>query len=122
MLTADQLKAKDRESRSRVHPVEVPQWGMTVYVRRMSATDRDAFATEFKLAEQGGRPLRGWLAALCLCDEKGTPLFHVSQADEVGQMDGQAIELVTQAAMEFNGLTDKAIGQAEKNSEATPSV
>lgn len=122
MLTVDQIRAVDREIRSKVQAVEVKEWNnTTVYVRRITASERDAFGVEYEASKAGNRPFRGWLAALCLCDEKGNQLFHVAQAEELGNMDGGAIDRINQAAMEFNGLTEKAMDDAEKNSATTKS-
>lgn len=121
MLTAEQIRAANQQRRTQVQEVDVPEWGGKVYVRRLSADDRDALAAASKAHEQTGQPLRGWVAALCLSDDKGTPMFYAPQhSEELGAMDGAAIERIVNAAFEFNGLTEKAIADLEKNSATTP--
>lgn len=88
-------------------PVDVPEWGGTVYVRAMTGYERDAF--ELAMLGPDGkadkRNFRGRLAAACLCDTNGHALFEPRQAAELGATHAAALSRVFDVAAELNGFT-----------------
>lgn len=54
--------------------VEVPEWGVTVYLRTLRAKETDALAKRYG----GGLP-NAVLVALAVVDEKGDPLFTAEE-------------------------------------------
>lgn len=104
ILTADDLP---REA------VEVPEWGLTVWVRTISASQRDAF--EGALAKDQYLDVRARLAAYALCDEDGSPLFTEADIKALGMKSSAAISRIADVAMRLNAVTPKDLDAIEKN-------
>lgn len=116
-LTKDEvLKKQDARKWERV---DVPEWGGSVYVRVMTANERDYLSDRFKKSMQG---YRATIAAMCLCDENGIDLFSDATPEEIkalGEKSGQAIDRIVAVAQRLSGLTEESVKEAEKNSETT---
>lgn len=116
-LTKDEvLKKQDARKWERV---EVPEWGGAVYVRVMTANERDIISDMFKKSMRG---YRATLAAMTLCDENGIDLFDNATPEEIrllGEKSGQAIDRIVTVAQRLSGLTEESVKEAEKNSETT---
>lgn len=117
-LTKDQiLEANDLQNQ----PVQVPEWGGTVFVRSMTGADRDAFEASMVTINPDGsrvpdmRNLRSKLVALTLVDEAGNRLFDVADIPRLALKSAAALERVFEAAQRLNGLGAKAEEDAVKN-------
>lgn len=109
------LGADDLPSES----VEVPEWGVTVYVRSMTGRDRDMFEGQMvEMADQGKRMdnFRARLAVFCAVDEKGKRIFKDSDQATLGQKSGRALDRVFEVASRLNKLTESDIEDKKKNS------
>ncbi len=97
-------------------PVDVPEWGGRVFVRAMSGFERDAF--ELGMLGPDGkadkRNFRARLAAACLCDVNGHPLFTPADAVKLGAMHAAALSRVFDVAAELNGFTAGDVKELEK--------
>ena len=120
-LTKEQiLAAQDVEP----VPVEVPEWGGTVYVRPMSAGERDRW--EGELLERGEKRkesiaasvenLRAVFLAKCLCDETGKLLFGPEDIEALSAKSYKALDRAYEAAQSINGLSESDVKELEKNS------
>lgn len=100
-------------------PLEVPEWGCTVYVSSLSTRD---FNHLVKLMGGGDTPddLFARLVYLCACDSGGTRIFSEGDIPSIQDMDAEPVKRVALKAQEVNGFTDSAEALAEKNSEAIP--
>lgn len=91
-------------------PVDVPEWGVTVYVRAMDGVQRDELDEWFRSRprdESGASDQRGFRAmvvALCACDDAGVPLFTLADLDAIAAKSATAIERVFDAAARLNKL------------------
>lgn len=96
--------------------VEVPEWGGHVFVRMLTAGERD----EFEAAQQsGGNPhkdLRARLAAATVCDESGELLFTAQDVPALTAKAGRALDRIFAAAAKHNGITAADIEELRKNS------
>lgn len=102
------------------HPVDVPEWGGRVYVRELTARERDDFeagCVTLKGDKQTPnlRNYRGRLAALVLGDEGGNRLFADDDAGQLGDLPAAALDRVLDVARKVNGMTKEAQEEAEKN-------
>lgn len=99
-------------------PVAVPEWGGTVFVRAMTGFERDAF--ELAMLGPDGkadkRNFRGRLAAACLCDVNGHPLFTPGDGERLGALHAAALSRVFDVAAELNGFTAADAASLEKKS------
>ena len=104
ILAAEDLKSKR---------VEVPEWGGHVFVRQMTAGDRDKF--DAFIFEQSGASIRAWLVGMCAVDGEGKRMFTDDDLDALTGKNGEAMDCVFQAARKLNKLLTVDIEDAEKN-------
>lgn len=111
------LAAADRPQ----HTVEVPEWGGSVALRPLSVAGRDRFERRLDEVRQSGlgaRELHLELVAMSLCDADGQPLFE--GPEDLRDKHPEVIFRLFSAALDANGIVAKAVDNAEKNSDATP--
>jgi hypothetical protein len=96
--------------------------GEVVYVRRLKVAERDRFEHETrKESKTGFLNVRGRLVALTACDENGKRIFEDVDALELGRHpDSVMIDTIAEAAIRHNGMGEREIKGAEKNSDGTP--
>jgi hypothetical protein len=86
-LTRDQiLAAMDQQ----IEPVDVPEWGGTVYVRNLTGKARDQFeASRFRMvngkAELVHANTRAALLAVSICDAQGQLQFNQKDIELLGE-------------------------------------
>ena len=122
MLTRDDILAKDDLP---VERVSVPEWGGHVYVRTLSARERDAF--EAAQLIQGKRrvrldlqDVRARFAALVICDQHGKPLFTHHDIPKLTSKSAAALNRIYEAGQRLNGMTDEDFEELAKNSGTIP--
>lgn len=121
VLTKDMIiSAQDRK----VKEVDMTEyWGGTVYVRTLSAKEKDEFEAPAMLGkEEREKHLKAWrmkFAGQLLSDEKGNRLFSDPEVVLLAAKNFQAIDKIIAAGRELNGLNTEALEQAEKNLEQT---
>ena len=98
--------------------VEVPEWGITVYVRTMSARDRDALEFAAIAAREEGSTVdnvRARYAVACIVDEAGKRVFTDEDIALLGDKSGAALDRIYQAIAELNRIMPGDIEAAAKN-------
>ena len=110
ILAADDLRREE---------VEVPEWGGSVYVRMLTATEKTVFSGGLPDDDDVPDDLLAQLAALTLCDDAGERLFD-SDGDvaALGKKGFEPLERICEVAQRLNGVTAKAVETAAKNSES----
>jgi len=116
-LTRDEiLKADDIE----IEEVEVPEWGGSVYVRGLTAEQRDQY--EQSLIVRKGKKsdinlvnARARLVALTVVDENGDSLFTLADAEALGQKSAAALQRVFEVAQRLSGLTEEDVEELVGN-------
>lgn len=94
--------------------LEMPEWKGHVFVRPMTAGERDAFDL-LVTQRRGQAKIRAHIVSLCTVDAAGVRLFT---ADDVDALDGKASGPMTRIFMkarEINKLFIEDIADAEKN-------
>lgn len=107
----------------------VPEWGVTVYVRPLSASDRDAFDIEqFEAMDavraKGGKyvgQFRARLLVRALCDESGAALFTPADIPALDAKSAAVLDRLYVVAQRVNGLGSKEIEAIAGESAAAPS-
>jgi hypothetical protein len=96
MTIRDQIKAaEDRPEES----VEIPEWGVTLRIRGMSALDAAVLAND-----DGSDLYAQRLLSRCVCDESGTPVYPtVEDAAELMAKSLPIVHRLLQAARRVNG-------------------
>jgi hypothetical protein len=110
----------------KTEPVDVPEWGGTVYVRTMTGAERDLFESTLMKGEGKNRKvdsanIRARLSCLCLVDESGERLFSDDEAERLGKKSADVLDRVFSVAQRLNGLSEKDVEELAKNSAAAPS-
>lgn len=112
-LTADQILAAD--DRKPMEFVATPEWAngnanAGVWVRVLSAAQRDAFETTYaseaqKTDVEGARArMIAMLVMMCACDQRGTQLFTSHQIDALAEKAYEPLMRVFHAALAVNGM------------------
>lgn len=104
--------------------VEVPEWGVTVEVRGMSAADRTALID--RASDSGGKLntsiLYPAMVLACSYDpDTGERVFQPGDESAIGEKAGLAVERVVQAAMRASGLSEEAADTSGEGSSVSPS-
>lgn len=95
------LAAADRKTA----PLEVPEWGGTVYLRTLTGLERDALEAEItKNGGKVGKNFRARFCALVLADESGKRLFEDKDADALAEKSGAVLGRICEAAFKHNGI------------------
>lgn len=98
-------------------PVEVPEWGCTVYVRVMSGSERSDF--ENSIAGVGDNVdthnIKAKLLIRCLADEKGDRLFANEDTDAMGSKSSVVLDRLFSEAQKLNKLRQEDIDALAKN-------
>ena len=106
----------------RREPLDVPEWGGQVYVVALSGVERDSF----EQAVMDGRGangqvamtnVRGRLAAMTLCDEKGVRLFALGDMDALGAKSAAALDRVFEIAQKLSRIGGEDIEDLVGNSD-----
>ena len=110
---------------NKLQKVNVPEWGMDVFIRSFCGSERDAFEAEMVASGNGAKRLanmRARLAVRALCDETGKRLFEDSDAEALGQKSAAALDRIITAIQSLNALGDKEVKHLGEASTDTPSV
>ena len=94
----------------------VPEWGGSVFIRVMTAGERDSYENEWLANKHKGlENFRSKFLQRVLCDEKGALLFTPGEIDALAKKSAKAVSLVWEAAMRHNKLTDEDVEELAKN-------
>lgn len=104
--------------------VQVPEWKGSVFIRTMTAGERDTFEQKVFEENKAGKNVnvRARLCSLCLVNEKGERLFSDLDALLLAKKSSRAIERIVNEIQKLNGLGKEDIKALEKNSETDPSA
>jgi hypothetical protein len=116
-LTKEAILAADDLGREKV---TVKEWGGDVFVRAMTAAERDEWEAGLVSEPDGGakarlRNLRARLAVLCVVDAAGNRLFGEGDADALGRKSAKALDRIFDVALRLNALGAKDVKELEKN-------
>lgn len=102
---------------ARTEPVEVPEWGVTLYVKTMTGSERAAFITKAEDARKSNNPLDAvaWLVVMTAAEANGQRLFSDDDFGKVNGKSANVLDRISTASAKLNGLTDGAVDEAKKN-------
>lgn len=102
-------------------PTDPPDAVHGVYVRTMTAAEKDAYeGSLFRVGKKGAvihtmQNARGRLASLVICDERSNRIFGDDDADELGRKSPKALDRILAVAKRLNGIEDEALENAKGN-------
>jgi hypothetical protein len=94
--------------------VEVPEWGATVYLRPLTARERDRI-TARAIKGESDEALSIALVGRCLCDIDGRRVFADGEIEQLGAKSGAVVERLFGLALDLNGMGAKAQESLAKN-------
>lgn len=110
ILAADDLPTED---------VEIQEWGGTVRVRGLTATERDRFEFQVASARKNGTEtdIRAAFAGRCMVDEQGGRLFTDKELSKLGGKSGAALDRIFDVVRKLSGMTDDKLKDAAQDFE-----
>lgn len=100
--------------------IEVPEWGGSVTIRRMTGGERDAY--EADIFESKGSQLqlkrenfRAKLIARCLVDDNGERMFSDGEIAALSKKSAAALDRLFAVCQRLNGMTGAEQEKIEKN-------
>ena len=115
MLSKDQiLKAEDL----RKQKVAIPEWGGDLFVREMTAKERDDYRRDLDSGKDKLTGASALLAVRVIVNDKNERLFEDKDAPELAKKSASALDKVLEAALSLSGLNAQDIEELEKNSES----
>ncbi len=118
-LTKDAILSADDLPREEV---DVPEWNGSVFVRTMTAAERDSFEMGV-MQEDGSKDflnLRARLCARCLVDDKGERLFTDAEAVALGGKSAGALDRIFAVTQRLNGMSAEDVEELAKNLPGDP--
>lgn len=97
--------------------VDCPEWGGTVFVRTLSAAERDRWEIRCEDLKTKGllSNVRASLLVLTLCDADGKLLFTENDAVELGKKSAAVVDRLFDVARRLNGIGQEQVEAAKKN-------
>lgn len=96
----------------------IPEWGVDVYVKTMSAGEKESFEGMF-IDESGKRKdvdsIRATLAVLTCVDAKGNKVFERGDEERLKDKSASALTRIANVAQRLNALTDGEVEELAKN-------
>ena len=111
-LTKELILAADDLPREKI---AVPEWGGDVWVRALTASERDALELSVTGDKGTMQNLRARLAVLVLVDEKGARLFSDGEAAALGAKSAAALDRVFTVGQKINALSEEDVEGLVKN-------
>ena len=109
MLRDQILNASD----VRVEPVEVPEWGLTLYVRTLSIREVGELQKLARQVDEADRvSLVPQLVCRSACDQQGNRIFGHDDAEALAEKNPAALARVADAAAKINGLAPDSVDHA----------
>lgn len=109
ILKADDMAYKD---------VEVPEWGGTIRIRRLSGAERDRFESTVFRNEKNNidwANMRARLVALSAVNGENKRLFSFQDADKLGKKSAKVLDRLFSEAQKLSGLRKEDVDDLRKN-------
>lgn len=115
MPTREEILAAARHGKPQ--PLDVPEWGGTVWLRVLSAKDQLALTEGIEQRDVPFRVLIG-----CVCDEDGNAIFEQGDEDALMEQPFPVIMRVFAEAAKLNGLSSRELEEAVSHFEPAQGV
>jgi hypothetical protein len=111
-LNRDSILAAVEKAAREVSPFEVPEWGGTVYIRKLSVHDLKKTGFFDGSGDPNDIPVK--VVTACLADEAGAPLFSEEDVEELSESSFQVILRVFAECAKVNGLAAAELEDATR--------
>jgi hypothetical protein len=92
----------------------IPEWGGSVWVRMLSASERDQLEMQWEKTKRVH--FRARLVYYCACDAEGADLFREEDIPVLGAQPTAALARICDLAFRLNRFTRDDVEELEKNS------
>ena len=103
----------------KLEKVNVPEWGVDVWLKPLSGDERDLFNSLRKSHEEKGTGIFKGVCAplliLAIRDEKGEPVFKPDDAAALLAKDGAVLDRLSETLIKISGLTQEEKDAAKKD-------
>jgi hypothetical protein len=96
-------------------PVDVPEWGCSVWMKGWSGKEREQFEKEFGDLENAGANVRARVLVRILQNEDGSRIFTDADADALGDKLSGPIGRLFGKVMDLSGLRAETLETTRKN-------
>lgn len=93
--------------------VEVPEWGVTIFLRSLTGRQRDQFEQDAAKGKVDNARARVVVGAAY--DEHGQPVFVPGDADWLAEKNAQVLDRLAEKVLAMSGITAPAAKSAEGN-------
>ena len=101
--------------------VDMPEWlDGYVYVKGMNGLEREEFEKFYRDDTNEPLNIRAKLAAMTICDEDGTLLFSIEDAEELGKKSASSLVRIFDVSRGLNSLGDEESEKASEEMETDP--
>jgi hypothetical protein len=108
-LTAEMILAAN-DQKDHLKKVDVPEWGGEVYIRAMTAGERDAHEIEWMQSkDRGVADFRSKLLVRVLSNSEGKRLFTDEQVKALRDKSAAVVNRLWGIAMKVNAMTEKDV-------------
>lgn len=110
----EKIKKADKKQ---LMPIEVPEWGLTVYIKQLTVGERDSFEAEAYANRDSGlmSDIRSKFLVRTLCDENGDVLCNPDEFAQLTELSSKPMERLFDAAQKHNSLSDSDVEELAKN-------
>lgn len=112
------MNLKDQIAQARdvkLQPVEVPEWGVTVYLKELTVGERLALYDVMTDDANKDRLLYVYAILYSVCDQDGNRAFGLEDYDLVANKNADVVLRIGKEAARHNKLIGDAIDDAKKN-------
>jgi len=102
-------------------PLEVPEWGVSIFVRRMGADEVQEMQEFFAGDDKDNIKNLVEIVIRGAAKKDGSRIFTDDDIEWLVTKEFQAIERIADTVLKFNGMVKDAVKDAAGNSDATPS-
>lgn len=109
---------------AKIHTLDVPEWGGTVYVRELTGKQRDEldadwleWRKEVNGKEDDWSYLYAFICMFCVTDSEGHPIFANCEEDvkAINEVPAKSLQRVARFAMQVNGWGSESEESSRKN-------
>lgn len=107
----------------KIEELYVPEWDGSIYIKTMTAEERDKFEEAIFIKDGGKRKtdvsgLRAKLCAFVICDEEGNRLFSEAEVEALSKKSAAALTRIFEKAQEISATREDDFEEMAKNSKS----
>ena len=100
----------------KVEKIELPEMGGEVYIKELTAGEREALEKQMQSQTLAKCRLRATVFVHSVCNADGELMFDVEDIEAIKQLPSRPVIKVFNRSNEINGITPEQVDTAEKNS------